>query len=123
VTTALRSDRARLLNTVKNWSTEERQKLSKLLSEFSESEAEGLERAAWVPEKLLQSALQYLFFTVQKITGSNNLIDEPAVEHIRGCRLVSLRDFGTRREHWVFQSPNGKQFPVYGRSEFLIERF
>lgn len=48
VTTALRSDRSKLLNTVKNWSTEERQKLSKLLSEFLESEPEGLERAAWV---------------------------------------------------------------------------
>jgi hypothetical protein len=73
--------RLNLLNTVKNWSTEERQKLAKLLSVFLESEPEGLERAVWVPENLLKSALQYLFFTVQRITGSNNLLDDPKVEH------------------------------------------
>lgn len=123
VETAFNSDRVKLLNTVKNWSIEERQKLSKLLSVFLESEPEGLAQAVWVPENLLKSALQYLFFTVRRITGSNNLIDDPNVEQISGCRLVSLRDLGTRREHWVFQSPDGKQFPVYGRSEFSISRF
>ena len=122
VATAFNCNKGKLLNTVRNWSTEERQKLSKQLSIFLESEPEGLEQAAWVPENLLKSALQYLFFTVQRITGNNNLMDEPKVEHIQGCRLVSLRDFGTRREHWVFQSPDGKQFPVYGRSEFSISR-
>lgn len=120
--TAFETDRSKLLSTVKKWSTEERQNLSKLLSEFLEASPERLEQVFWLPENLLKSALQYLFFTVQKIVGSNNLIDEPLVEYIRGCRLVSLRDFGTLQEHWVFRSPDGKQFPVYGRSEFSIER-
>lgn len=123
VATALSCDRSKLLLTVKNWSTSERQKLSKLLSEFLETEKEGLEQAAWIPENLLLAALRYLFFTVQRVIGSNNLMDDPHVEHVEGCRLVSLRDFGTKREHWIFQSPDGKQFPVYCRSEFSIEQF
>ena len=48
VATAFNCDRTKLLNTVKNWSTSERQKLSKLLSVFLESEPEGLDRAVWV---------------------------------------------------------------------------
>lgn len=48
VETAFNRDRVKLLNTVKNWSTEERQKLAKLLSVFLESEPEGLAQAVWV---------------------------------------------------------------------------
>lgn len=48
VATAIDCDRSKLLNTIKKWSTEERQKLSKLLSEFLETSKEGLEQVAWV---------------------------------------------------------------------------
>ena len=117
-------DQTKLLETVETWSDEDKAKLPQLLSSFLETEPQALERvSSWVPEKLLSSSLKHLSFVVQKITGENNLLDEPRLEHIYGCRFVSLQNFGNRWEHWIFSSPDGKNFSVFGRDEFEIEAF
>ena len=117
-------DQTKLLETVETWSDEDKAKLPQLLSSFLETEPQALERvSSWVPEKLLSSALKHLSFVVQKITGENNLLDEPRLERIYDCRFVSLQNFGNRWEHWIFCSPDGKNFSVFGRDEFEIEAF
>lgn len=115
-------DRVQLLDMAKIWSADERQKLSRILAEFLEN-VQALELVEWIPEKLRDAALHQLSFIVQKITGADNLVDQPEVECIHGCKFISLRDFGTRRERWLFGSSDGRQFPVFGREEFAIERF
>lgn len=117
-------DQTKLLETVETWSAEDKAKLPQLLCEFLETKPQALERvSSWVPEKLLSSSLNKLSFVVQKITGENNLVDEPQLERIYGCRFVSLHNFGNRWEHWIFCSPDGKNFSVFGRDEFEIEAF
>lgn len=119
------SDRKTLMSEVRNWSTAERQALSTLLAEHLESlQHDALDDVAWVPEKLLHSALSTLSFTVSKIGGGDNLVDEPEIEHINGCRFVSLQHLGnSRREQWVFESHDGRTFCVFGRDEFAIDSF
>ena len=120
---AVECDRSTLLNTVKGWSLEQRQSLSGLLAQYLESNPDGLNQIDWVPDKLRDAALGHLSFAVEKIIGPDNLVDEPKLERIPGCLFVSLRDFGTKQERWLFRSVDVGQFPIFGREEFKIERF
>lgn len=119
----MKCDPCQLLATVRTWSASERRHLSKLLADFLEEETASLDAVAWVPPKLLDAALKYLSFSVRKISGANNLVDEPTLENIRGCRFVSLHGFGTKYECWVFQAPDERQLVVFGRDWFKIECF
>lgn len=112
-----------LLATVKDWNASERQSVSKMLANFLEAEPQGLDELNWIPDKLLSAAMQYLSFKIQIISGGDNLVDDPIIEIISSCKFVSVRDFGTKRECWVFQLPNKKNVPIFGREQFQIERF
>ena len=90
-------DRTTLLNTVKPWSLQERQSLSVLLVDYLSEDQSNLDQVAWVPDKLLNSALSKLSFTVTKISGPDNMIDAPELEYISGCRFVSVQHLGVRR--------------------------
>ena len=90
-------NRTELINTVKKWSLQERQSLSALLAEYLGEEQDALDLVTWVPDKLLHSALSKLSFCVSKISGPDNMIDEPEIEEISGCRFVSVQHLGIRR--------------------------
>lgn len=114
--------RTTLLNTVKSWSLQDRQKLSVLLADYLSEDQINLDQVAWVPEKLLNSALSKLSFTVAKISGPDNMIDEAEIEEINGCRFVSVQHLGTRhQEQWMFEGYGGRKLSVFGRDDFKIE--
>ncbi len=115
-------DRATLLNTVKIWPHSERQALATLLADHLSEDQNNLDQVAWVPEKLLHSALSKLSFCVSKISGPDNMIDEPEIEYIDSCRFVSVQHLGVqRREQWMFEGHGGRMLTVFGRSEFKID--
>jgi len=112
-----------LLKAVKTWQIEEQKHLVNLLVAHLESVPEALDEAKWIPQKLLTKALSKLSYTICRIGGPNNLVDEPELEYISGCSLANLEYFGTRREQWIFEDSSKKRYPVFGRDEFAIERF
>ncbi len=115
-------DRSVLLGTVKLWSHPERQALATVLADYLSEDQNNLDQVAWVPDKLLNSALSKLSFCVSKISGPDNMIDEPEIEHIDGCRFVSVQHLGVRRrEQWMFEGYGGRMLTVFGRSEFKID--
>lgn len=115
-------DRSVLLGTVKTWSHPERQALATLLADHLSEDQNNLDQVVWVPEKLLHSALSKLSFCVSKISGPDNMIDQPEIEHINGCRFVSAQHLGIRRrEQWMFEGYGGRMLTVFGRDEFKIE--
>jgi hypothetical protein len=116
------SDRNQLLRAVKSWPLEEKQLLVNLLSSYLEIEAKPLASIDWIPNKLLLKALSSFTFTLQKIRKSDNLVDEPEMEYLSGCKLVSVQNLGERQEQWVFEF-EGKNIPVFSRDEFTIEKF
>lgn len=116
------SDRAQLVLAVKEWSKESKQLLVQLLSSHLETEPNAFEQIDWIPKTLLEKTLCSLSFTLQKLKQTDNLVDEPELEYISGCNFVSFQNLGTRHEQWVF-SVNGKSIPVFGRSEFTVEKF
>ena len=50
--------------------------------------------------------------------GGDALLDA-CLERISGCKFVSVDHLGTRRETWVFQTPDGVRLPVFG-SEAIV---
>lgn len=110
------------MEVVQSRSASERQHLSKILSDFLERERLGFDAINWLPEKLVSAACRYLSFNVEKISGGDNLVDDPIIETISSCKFVSVRDFGTKRECWVFQLPDKKNVPIFGREQFQVER-
>ncbi len=116
-------DRTLLSKTVKTWSLQERQALSTLLAEYLGEEQDALDQVAWVPEKLFNSALSKLSFCVSQISG-DNIIDEPEIEHISGCRFICVNHLGNRRwEQWIFEGYGGRKLSIFGRDDFKIERY
>lgn len=111
-----------LTKVVQPRSASERQYLSKILSQFLEREPQGFNTINWLPEKLVAAACRYLSFNVERLSGEKNLIDDPTIETVLGCKFVSVRDFGTQRECWVFQLPDRKNIPIFGREQFQVER-
>jgi hypothetical protein len=117
-------DRALFLDTMKTWTVEQKELLPGLLAEHIEEHGpECLDEIKWIPDKLRDAALKQLSFAVEKIIGPSNLVEEPKFECFYGCKFVSLRDFGTRAERWLFEAPDGRKFPIFGRSEFAVNRF
>lgn len=115
-------DRDRFAEVVRLRSASEWQHLSKILSMSKELESQGFNTLDWLPEKLIAGACRYLSFEIEVISGGDNLVDDPTIEVISGCKFVSVREFGTKRECWVFQLPDKKNIPVFGREQFRIEQ-
>ena len=110
-----------LIKAVKDWTLESNQILTQLLSEYLE-EPNAFEQIDWIPEDLLLLALAKLSFQLQRFKKTDNLVDEPEIEYLTGCQLSSFSHLGTRREQWVFLF-EGVLIPVFGRDEFLVEKF
>lgn len=119
---AVNCESDRLLAVAKLASASERSQFAQMLSEFFEKEPKALDCVDWVPQKLLNCALTYLNFSVQRFATTARA-DDPAMETVQGCKFVSVINFGTSGERWVFQLPTGKNVPVSSREQFDIERF
>jgi DNA-binding protein H-NS len=124
VAQSVNCDRTLFLDTMKTWAVQQKETLPGLLAEYVETNyPECLDQIGWVPDRLRDAALERLSFAVEKITGAENLVDEPRFECFYRCKFVSLRDFGTRQERWLFEAPDGRKLPVFGRDEFSVNRF
>jgi len=115
-------DYTQLKNAVVKWTLSEKQLLVQLLTEHLETEPNAFDQIDWIPEKLLNKVLHNLTFTLSKIEKTDNLVDEPKIEQISNCEFVSLEHIGSRYEQWKFKA-NGDVFPVFGRNEFVVEKF
>lgn len=101
-----------LLEAAKHMSKQHRQRLSVLLAEHLRSHPSDIDRLAWLPKKLIEQALQKLTFTIQQISSGS--IYDAKFEQIAGCKFVSVTHLeNRRRELWVFQTPSGKNIPVF----------
>lgn len=115
-------NRNQLLSLAKSWTPEGRTFVVDLFSAHLKNCPDALNiEIQWVPKNLLEKALSTLSFTVQKIGGSNNLLDEPEIEYVRGCRLVSLKYPNTKHEQWIFADERNIYY-VLSRDKFAIER-
>jgi len=118
----VKGDRAQLVNAVADWTLELKLNLVQLLSVYLKTEPNALGQIDWIPKKLLEKALLSLSFTLQKLKKTDNLVDEPEFENIRGCLFRSVANIGTPKEQWFFQV-GGKVLDVFGRSGFTVEKF
>ena len=116
------SDYTQLKNAVFKWTLAEKQLLVQLLSEYLENEPNAFDQIDWIPEKLLKKVLLTLSFTLEKIRKTDNLVDEPEVEQICGCKFKSVANLGNPQEQWFFQTGD-KVLDVFGRSGFAVEKF
>jgi len=113
----------RLLDIAKKLTSSERSALVDSLVDHLQSEPSALDNASWIPEKLLKKALLDLSYTLRKIGGPENLMDEPEIEYIHELRFVSLEYFGTSKEMWIFEDSNKKRYPIFGIDAITIEKF
>jgi len=116
------SERTQLIKAVKDWNLKSKQLLVQLLSSFLETESNAFEQIDWLPQNLLEKALSTLSFSLTKLKKTDNLVDEPEIEQIRGCKFDSVANIGNPREQWFFQVGD-KVLDVFGRSGFAVERF
>ncbi len=114
------NDRDQLLLAVKAWNLEEKHLLIQLLSSHLETEANALEQINWIPKNLLSRALSNFTFRLQRIKQSDNLVDEPEMEYLSGCKFVSVQKLGDRYEQWILEF-DGNNIPVFDREQFVIE--
>jgi len=115
-------ERDQLLRAVQKWGVEEKQLLVELLSSHLETESNALGQIDWIPKNLLSKTLSNFTFRLQRIKQSDNLVDEPEMEYLQGCKFVSVQNLGDRYEQWVFEF-EGKNLPAFSRDEFTIEKF
>ena len=112
-----------LLNTVKNWTPEERDSLAPLLAAHLQEKPQALSsELSWVPKILINKALSTFSFALTRIGGADKCVDEPYLEKILNCRFVSLEYSCSKKEQWIFRDANDKRYPVFGRDEFEIEQ-
>jgi hypothetical protein len=57
----------------------------------------------WVPDKLKNIVLGRLTFTILRTEGENTV-----------CKWESAEQIGTHKEQWIFKTPSGERFPVFG---------
>ncbi len=115
------NERDQLLRAVHEWGVEEKQLLVELLSSHLETESNAFEQIDWIPKNLLSKTLSNFTFRLQRIKQSDNLVDEPGMEYLKGCKFVSVQNLGDRYEQWVFEF-DGNNIPVFDREQFVIEK-
>ncbi len=115
-------ERDQLLRAVQKWGVEEKQLLVEFLSSHLETESNALGQIDWIPKNLLSKTFSNFTFRLQRIKQSDNLVDEPEMEYLQGCKFVSVQNLGDRYEQWIFEF-DGNNIPVFDREQFVIEKF
>ena len=115
-------DKTQFIKLVKEWSTEDKLVLVEMLSTYLKTEACALKQIDWLPKTLLEKAMSTLSFTLKKIASSDNLVDEAEFEYLHGCKFISVEKLATRDERWLFIGDGESFIPMFGRSDFSIEK-
>ena len=96
-----------LIEAAKEMTAQQRQGLTRLLSEHLCQSPSHLSQLTWVPEKLRQRTLERLQFTIRRIASVAGSILELGWESISGCRLEKIGQIGMPGEAWLFLAPDG----------------
>lgn len=107
-------DALKLLAATRTMTKEQRRELTNLLATHLCQSPTYLSQLEWIPVKLRDRALEKLTFTIQRIGGVASSILDACIEYVSGCKFVSVANVGTRAERWIFQTPDGKNIPVFG---------
>ncbi len=94
---------------------QQRRQIAELLADYLCSNPTVLSQLAWVPDNLRSTVLKQLTFTIRRIGGEN--IEDARLEKIAECKFISVNYLGQRYEQWLFQTPSGKNIPVYGTGD------
>jgi hypothetical protein len=102
-----------LVKAAKEMTAQQRQGLTRLLSEHLCQSPSHLSQLTWVPEKLRQRTLERLQFTISRIADVAGSILELGWESISGCRLEKIGQIGMPGEAWLFLAPDGTHLYAY----------
>jgi hypothetical protein len=105
---------SKLLEATKTMTSSQRREVTHLLANYLCQSPTYLSQLEWIPVKLRDRALSKLTFTIQRIGGVASNVLDACLEHISGCKFVSVAHLGTRQEQWIFLPPDGKNIPVFG---------
>ena len=92
---------------------QQRQGLTRLLSEHLCQFPSHLSQLTWVPEKLRQRTLERLQFTIRRIANVAENVLDLGWESISGCRLERIGQVGMPGEAWLFLAPDGTHVYAY----------
>ena len=102
-----------LIKAAKEMTAQQRQGLTRLLSEHLCQSPSHLSQLTWVPEKLRQRTLERLQFTIRRIASVAESILELGWESVSGCRLEKIGQIGMPGEAWLFLAPDGTHVYAY----------
>jgi hypothetical protein len=104
----------KLLEATKTMTSSQRRQVTNLLAAHLCQSPTYLSQVEWIPVKLRDRALSKLTFTIQRIGGVASNVLDACIEYVSGCKFVSVANVSTRAERWIFQTPDGKNIPVFG---------
>jgi hypothetical protein len=102
-----------LIKAAKEMTAQQRQGLTRLLSEHLCQSPIYLSQLTWVPEKLRQRTLERLQFTIRRIASVAGNVLDLGWESISGCRLEKIGQIGMPGEAWLFLAPDGTHVYAY----------
>ncbi|WP_250126635.1 DUF3987 domain-containing protein [Chroococcidiopsis sp. CCMEE 29] len=102
----------KLMKAASCMSCEQRAWVAELLKTYLCSNPSAMSQLAWLPLKLRSAVLEQLTFTIGRIGGDH--VEDARHERLSGCKYVSVASVGTHQERWIFQTPAGKNIPVFG---------
>lgn len=108
---AVEQNGKKLIRSAKAMTLEQRDRLSQLLADHLALAPQNLSEVSWLPLKLLTKALQRLCFSIRQVGGTT--INDASVEYINNCKFIDVKQFRTRWEQWIFQTPEGRCIPVF----------
>ncbi|MDV2996841.1 MAG: hypothetical protein N4J56_006546 [Chroococcidiopsis sp. SAG 2025] len=102
-----------LVKAAKEMTAQQRQGLTRLLSEHLCQSPIHLSQLAWVPEKLRQRTLERLQFTIRRVASVAGNVLDLGWESISGCRLERIGQIEMLGEAWLFTTPDGTHVYTY----------
>lgn len=113
--TTIASDARKLMLATKVMTKTQRRAIGDLLARHLCSDPNNLKELAWIPGVVLEAVLKRLSFTIRRIAGDT--IESAYLELVAGCKFVSVNHYGERYETWRFETPLGKNIPVFGAGD------
>ncbi|OWY69027.1 DNA primase [cyanobacterium TDX16] len=102
-----------LVKAAKEMTAQQRQGLTRLLSEHLCQSPIHLTQLLWVPQKLRQRTLERLQFTIRRIASVAGNVLDLGWESISGCKLEKIGQIEMPGEAWLFTTPNGTHVYAY----------
>ena len=117
VVEAVEQNKKKLISAAGQLTQQQRQNVSHLLAQHLCSHKDDLEQLVWLPIQLINKALQKLSFTISRIADGS--INDAHIEQISGCDFDRVDRLGERGERWIFTTPYGERFTVFGTRAIL----